>query len=117
MTEIRWPERCEGVGDGEGFGFICFVVEPRGDEEDERGDGWEDVVLLAGGEGEEEERDCGPEAEEQACVFLRGEGSDGGEWPKGFAERDGAEGLEEVGAEGQEPDEDESPEEERGTVS
>ena len=60
----------EGVGYGEGFGFIGFVVEPCGDEEDERGDGGEDVVLLAGGEGEEEEWDGGPEAEEQAGAFA-----------------------------------------------
>ena len=58
-----------GVGDGEGFGFGGLFVEPCGDEEGERGDGGEDVVLLAGGEGEEEERDGGPEAEEQAGCF------------------------------------------------
>ena len=35
-TEMRCPVRGEWVGDGEGFGFGGFVVEPGGDEEDER---------------------------------------------------------------------------------
>ncbi len=104
----------EWVGDGEGFGFVGFVVEPGGDEKDEGWEGGEDVVLLAGGEREEEERDCGPETEEEAGALGWGEGADGDEGAEGFAPGDGAKGAEEVGAPGHEPDEEESPEEIEG---
>ena len=76
-TEMRWPARDEWVGDGEGFGFVGFIGEPGGDEKDQRGERGEDVVLLAGGEAEEEQGDGGPEAEEKAGALRLREGADG----------------------------------------
>ena len=61
------------VGDGEGGGLVGLFVEPSGDKEDERGQGREDVVLLPGGEGEEEHDKGGPDAEEQTRALERGE--------------------------------------------
>ncbi len=60
----------ERVGDGEGFGFGGLPGEPCGDEEDEGGQGWKDVVLLPGGEAEEEQGDCGPDAEQDQGALL-----------------------------------------------
>jgi hypothetical protein len=104
----------EWVGDDEGFGLDGFGVEPRGDEKHHGGECGEDVVLLTCGEGEEEERDQRPEAEEEAGAFVLVEGADGDEWAEGFAPRDGGEGAEEESAPRHEPDEDESPEEGEG---
>ena len=47
--------------------------EPAGDEDGEGGEGGEDVVFLAGGEGEEEEDEGGPEEEEKGAAALEGE--------------------------------------------
>ena len=60
-----------GVGDAEGLGFGGLVVEPAGDEQRKRWDGGEDVVFLASGEREEEQRNGGPEADEEQRRFSR----------------------------------------------
>jgi len=83
----------EWVGDGEGFGFGGFVVEPGGDEEDHAGERGKDVVLLPGGEGEEKDGDDGPEAEEEEGAFALCERADRNHWAEGFVPGDGGEGT------------------------
>ena len=95
----------ERVGDGKGFGFVGFVVEPGGDQKDQRRQRGEDVVLLPGGETKEEQRDHCPKAEKKAGVFRCRESADGDERAEGFAPGDRAQGAEEIRAEGHEPDE------------
>ena len=108
---MRWPARVRRVGDGEGLGFGGFVAEPCGDEQDERRERGEDVVLLPGGEARRRGAGRRPRCRGAGGCFRRREGADGDERAQGFAPGDGGEGVEEVGAPGHQPDEEESPEE------
>ena len=105
---------CEGVGYGEGCSFGGFVVEPGGDEKNERRKRGEDVVFLAGGKREEKEWDRCPESEKETRAFFGREGADRDEGTEGFAPGDGAESADEIGAPGHDPDKEQSPEEIEG---
>ena len=84
--------------------------EGAGDEEDERRERGENVVLLPGGEGEEGEGDGGPEEKEEAGALVgrEGVGAEAGAESSGAERKGFSEGGGKEGGPGQEPDEEEA---------
>ena len=76
----------ERVGDGEGFGFGGFVVEPGGDEEDERGEG-RGGRSTPGGWREEKKRSgmAAQRPRRRRVLSVAGESADGDAGAEGFA--------------------------------
>ena len=75
--DAEYGEGRVGDGDPEARGFVFGVdvfgvCECYGDEDQDREVGGEGVVLLVGGEGEEDEDERGEEAEEKGCSLCEG---------------------------------------------
>ena len=111
---MRWPARMRGLGTVKDSASVASSLSQAAMRRISGGSGGEDVVLLAGGEGEEEEGDGGPEAEEEAGAFLRVRVRMETRGRMDLRQGTVREGVEEVGAPGHEPDEEESPEEVEG---